>query len=320
MVRRNTTGARRTTSTRTTSTARTSAPKKKLTQFRPSIRSRHPSHRVLRASTGNLPLFPFRSLVRLGSTTVREGYNSAEADEATYHVVVNTAASIAISSNKLRMKEAFERAGVNTAPWFTATSLNGLLATASNLTDGWAENQKIVAKKLYGSKGQGNTLIHSEAELREWVSGKTLSQYIFEKYLPYSLEYRLHVTADGYFYTNRKAMRTDTPEEERWHYHDSTCVWLLETNPNFKRPTCWNQIVDHCIRALNEIGADLLSFDVKVQNDTVGGRQRPMQDFIILECNSASSLGDPNDLSRAGICAEKYIEEIPRIIRRKAGL
>lgn len=283
-----------------------------LTQFRPEIRSRHPSHGILRAGRRNLPLFPFRTLIRLGSTT--------EVDESRYRVVVNSIASIRTSSNKLRMKEAFDRANVNTAPWFTTTSEPGLRATCRQLTDNWAEGQKIVAKAHFGSRGQGNTLISTEAELNVWLRGKSLNQYIFEKYMPYSLEYRLHITADGCFYTCRKALRQDAPESERWRRHDDICVWLLETNPGFNRPNSWNDIVTHCQRALGEVGADVLSFDVKVQGATVNGRARDYQDFIILECNSASSLGSPDDAGTPGVCATKYIEELPRIIRRKANL
>jgi len=37
-----------------------------LTHFRPRIRSRHPSHNVLRHTENNLPMMPFRSRIRLG--------------------------------------------------------------------------------------------------------------------------------------------------------------------------------------------------------------------------------------------------------------
>jgi len=42
---------------------------KSITQFRPMILSRHPSHDCLRANTKNITPLPYRSVVRFGSTT-----------------------------------------------------------------------------------------------------------------------------------------------------------------------------------------------------------------------------------------------------------
>lgn len=277
-----------------------------VTDFRPSIYSRHPSHGVLRARTGNLPKFPFKTIIRLGSTTE---VNLARGVE------INSIESIKISANKLRMKQAFTRAGVRTAEWFQADTVETLITRALELTDNF--QRKLVCKNHYGSKGQGNTLVSSEDELVAWARGKQLRNYIFERFMNFGNEFRLHVTSEGYFYTCRKAMRRDTPDQERWHFHDATCVWLLETNPEFNKPTSWDNIVNDCKAALNEIGADVLSFDVKVQspNDNQG-RPRPYQDYILLECNSASSLGDYN--GQPSVCAQKYIAELPRLITRKA--
>lgn len=271
------------------------------------IKSRHPSHGVLRASRGNMPRLPYRVLVRLGSTT-----------EATinYQLEINSINSIRTSSNKLRMKEAFDRAGVKTAPWFTVVTRQELIATATLVTDNWATS--LVCKAHFGSQGRGNTLIANQAELEAWMVGKTLPNYLFEKFVNYSNEYRLHITSEGCFYTCRKAMRRDTPENERWHFHDSTCVWLLETNPDFNRPDNWDEIVEDCKNALREIGADVLSFDVKVQSATSNGERRAYRDYILLECNSASSLGNPDGSTNLSVCAQSYISELPRLIERKA--
>ena len=43
--------------------------KKKYTLFRPMIRSRHPSHSILRNRFKHLKLLPFKSVIRLGSST-----------------------------------------------------------------------------------------------------------------------------------------------------------------------------------------------------------------------------------------------------------
>lgn len=293
---------RRTAGTTTRTAARPITPP----EYRPTIFSRHPSHNVLRPASRNLPKFPFRTIVRFGSTTTPTTER--------YGVEINSIESIRISSNKKAMKQAFNRANAKTAPWFEVNNLDDLMRQARQLTNNW--EAKLVCKNHYGSKGQGNTLVSSEEELRAWNTGKTLRNYIFERFMNYGHEFRLHITEDGCFYTCRKAMRENTPENERWHFHDSTCVWLLETNERFFRPNTWNEIVRDCKRALLEIGADVLSFDVKVQTPTINGNPRDYQDYILLECNSASSMGDYN--GAPSVCAQKYIREIPRIITRKA--
>lgn len=280
---------------------------KKLKYFRPLILSRHPSHNVLRASTKNISLLPVKSVVRLGSSTeckdtIENGGNRIE---------VNTVQSIKHSANKLLMKQKFTEAGIKTAEWVRVISNN-----VDSLKEWASEIYPIVAKAHYGSKGKGNTLIKSQEELESWMQGKTLSNYIFEKFMNFGHEFRLHVTEDGCFYTCRKALKSDTPDEERWHFHDTTCVWFLETNENFHKPNSWSDIEQDCIKALKAIGADLLSFDVKVQTPyKKDGTKRDYQEYILLECNSASSMD--NGSGELSVCSKKYIEEIPKIIIKK---
>ena len=273
--------------------------KPKFTKFRPQIKSRHPSHSILRT---NLPLTPFKSVIRLGSTT--EIYDTVA--HGGKRIEINTVDAIKISSNKKLMKQAFIQADVCTANMWTDGALND-----------WAnENFPIVAKHIYGSRGEGNTLLHNMEQLNKWINNKNLSNYIFEKFYNYALEYRLHVTEDGCFYTCRKALKSDTAEEESWYRNDSNCVWLLESNPQFNKPNSWNDIVEDCVKALKHIKADILSFDVRVQSATKGnGKPREYQEYILLECNSASSLSSTND--DISIVATKYIEILPKLIIKK---
>ena len=277
--------------------------KKKYTLFRPMILSRHPSHDILRLKHKKIAALPYRSVIRFGSSTevedsVAKGGNRIE---------INTVNAIKISANKLLMKQKFTEAGVRTANWRQYCPIEGL-------TD---LEFPIVAKAHYGSKGKGNTLLKTHEEYLEWISGKNLSNYIFEKFMNFGHEFRLHVTEDGCFYTCRKALKQDVPEDQKWRRHDDICVWFLETNENFQKPNSWNDIVSDCVKALKAVGADLLSFDVRVQTPRdKDGNSRPYQEYILLECNSASSMD--NGTGEVSVCAQKYIDEIPKIIIRKA--
>lgn len=287
---------------------------KTITLFRPSIFSRHPSHDVLRPATKNIKLLPFRSVIRFGSVT-EVGDSIAKGGR---RIEINTIQSIKNSANKLLMKRKFINAGVKTAPWFTYDTGDNLFIP-NGVGEGVAITAlefPIVAKHHFGSKGRGNTLIKTQADLEAWMRNKDTSNYIFEKFMNYGHEFRLHVTEEGCFYACRKALKADVPEDQKWRRHDDICVWFLDTNEAFHRPNSWDVIVTDCVNALKAIGADILSFDVRVQSPTDGnGRRRPMQDYILLECNSASSMD--NGTGELSVCAKKYIEEIPKIIIRK---
>lgn len=265
------------------------ATKKVFTNFRPLIYSRHPSHNVLRM---NLPLLPFRSVVRLGSTTQHERDR----------VECNTIQAVKNSASKLLMKQCFTREEVKTADWWWInnnrfTKYNGSVTEINQLS------YPIIAKSLHGSRGEGNTKLDNQQELEAWMRGKTLSNYIFEKFYTFSKEYRIHVTKQGYFYTCRKLLRNDVPEGT-WQRHDDNSTWIVETNPSFKKPNNWNLIVADCVKALNSLGLDIGAFDVKTQ-----GSSKNNPEWIILESCSAPSFGT--------ITSEKYLIEIPKVLRRK---
>jgi carbamoylphosphate synthase large subunit len=258
--------------------------------FRPRVRSRHPSHSILRASLERLP---FRSVVRLGSTT----------EVLDVDVELNTTEAINNSASKYRMKKCFTNGKVRTADWTSGNTLDSIRTWAKKL-------YPIVAKSYFGSRGRGNSLIKSETDLVEWAKGRDFSNYIFEKYHNYNREYRLHVSPDGCFYTCRKMLREGTPEKDRWFRNDSNCVWIREENQDFDRPVNWDNIVAECVKALQSCGLDFGACDVRVQSRLdEEGKLRGNPEFIIIEINSAPSFGD--------ITAQRYIEVLPQLLRNK---
>lgn len=270
--------------------------KKVLTSFRPMVRSRHKTHNPLRTLLGFLP---FRSVVRLGSTWKGDGKERVEC---------NTVDAVKTSSNKRLMKMAFDKLGVKCAQWVRAAAYNPSVDFGGKFP--------IVAKSHFGSRGKGNTFIKSLAEWNTWKAKHDLDNYIVEKFYDYSREYRLHVTKDGCFYTCRKALKTVTPEADRWYRNDSNCTWFVETNPKFDKPVNWSAIVAESVKALNAVGLDVGAIDVKVQKAVdAKGVKRTNPEFIILETNSAPSHGEAGSIVRT-----KYQEIIPKILKAKKGL
>jgi len=264
------------------------------------IFSRHPSHNVIRHKI----LVPALTAVRFGSSTELTGR---------YRVVINSVQAIKNSSNKLLMKEKFTEAGVKTADWWTTNQYGELFLSESLIVENCQSRElpyPIVAKHIYGSRNRGNTLINSKEELETWMKGKTLNNYIFERFYNYSREYRLHVTEDGCFYTCRKMLKSETPEEERWFRNDSNSVWVLENNPSFDKPINWNEVIEHSVKALKAVGLDIGAVDLRIQSSKhSNGDTRDYCDFIVLEINSAPSFGD--------ITAKKYAVELSRLINKK---
>jgi glutathione synthase/RimK-type ligase-like ATP-grasp enzyme len=275
--------------------------KPKRNGFRLNVRSRHSSHRELKDAGIRLP---FRSAVRLGSTWVGDGRPRIECNSVT---------AIKTSASKLLMKQAFDRDGIKTANWIH----NSLGSDAEfNAWFNVEDRFPIVAKHIHGSRGTGNYLLKTKEELTAWMANKNLANYIFEKFYNYNREYRLHVTADGCFYSCRKMLKQDTPEEKRWYRNDSNSVWITQYNDagelkaDFDQPVNWDKIVAESVKALKAVGLDIGAIDVRVQSTKKNnGTVREAPEFIILETNSAPSFGE--------ITGIKYKEVIPQILLKK---
>lgn len=269
--------------------------------FRPLILSRHSSHELLRLKHKLLPVLPFRSVIRLGSTTEVEDNR----------IELNSVEAIKNSSNKLLMKQCFTNNNVKTADWFTTNGETWIIKnneiTIMNLSD---LPYPIVAKHIFGSRGNGNYKLDNQEELESWLQGKILKNYIFEKFYNYSREYRLHVSKDGCFYTCRKMLKTDTPEDKRWFRNDSNSNWWLEDNEGFDKPINWDTVVEQSVKALLSVGLDFGAIDLRIQSKLdKGGKVRENPDFIVVEINSAPSFGD--------ITLKKYIEILPKLLKEK---
>lgn len=249
---------------------------------------------------------PFKSIIRLGSIT-------DEPDTVSHggrRVECNTIQGVKNSANKLLMKQCFSDAMVKTAEWYTSNGNETFFRNNANI-DGKINikdlSYPIISKSLYGSRGQGNVLHRTQEELKDWMQGKDLKGYIFEKFYTYNREYRIHVTQGGCFYTCRKLLKNDAPKDT-WQRHDDVCTWILEENPSFKKPKNWNEIIKDCVNAQKALGLDICCFDVMIQGSK-DGKERTNPDWIICESASAPSFGD--------ITAKKYIQEIPKILKEK---
>lgn len=276
---------------------RAKKPKYSLRTLR--VYSRHPSHDVLRGKI----LLPKLTLIRLGSQTVSR--------EPGIEVEINSQKAVANSANKRLMKECFTSKQVKTAQWWSK---------APEPTD---EMFPMVAKHLYGSRGTGNTLLNSIEEYKVFIDTHDKDMYIYERFYPFSREYRLHVTEKGCFYACRKMLKSETPEDKRWFRNDSNSIWVTEfkrinnpdgtfkafgdENPEFDKPVNWAKIEEECVKALKAVGLDIGACDVKVQSATKkNGSKREDVDFIVIEINSAPSFGQVTGI--------KYTEAIKQIV------
>ena len=118
------------------------------------IRSRHPSHDILRKNPDLR--FPFKSLVRFGSTT--------ELDDTAGRVQINSTEAIKNSSSKLKMKKCFDNANIKTAEWWILVQkLDHIVIRTDkdvpykDSTDLSLLPYPIVAKHHFGSRGTGKT-------------------------------------------------------------------------------------------------------------------------------------------------------------------
>ena len=222
---------------------------------------------------GSLGRFPFRAVIRFGSQTKTEDIYPTGAIE------VNSVEAVQNSRSKLLMKECFAKAGVPQSRWFGICNDNGdkyMIDLSNNQSLISKDNlpYPIVAKRVFGFKGRGMFLLETQEDLEKWLTENNTIGYYLESYKNFNKEYRLHCTKDGCFYSARKMLKSDTPDDKRWYRNDSNCIWVAEykvimdgdkvigydeTTPNeaFDKPVNWNKIEEDCVKALKEVGLDV---------------------------------------------------------------
>jgi D-alanine-D-alanine ligase-like ATP-grasp enzyme len=287
----------------------------------PKIRSRHPSHAILR---NTLHPMPIPSAVFLGSTTKLNDPLTLSGKR----FIINHKDAVQRSSDKLLMKKSFSSHRVKTAPWIELTNNNvelvpeGVFFNTDVGRDIYME-YPFIAKHRMGSRNTGNTLIKSEEDFEKWCKNKCFSNYIIERYNPLKKEYRVHVTKDGCFYACRKMLKKDTPNDQKWHRHNDNCIWVTrykknvnpsgefvsfstELNPEFEQPSNWDDVILHAVRSLQSVGLNIGAIDLRVGAEKNKEGQKVTPDFFIIETNSAPAFGT--------ITAVMYQKEIERLI------
>jgi len=260
----------------------------------PRIRSKNYSLNGIRRKA--LPALPVRSIIRFGSVTPTNVVFPKLSPASI--VEINSVDAVRTSSSKLLMKRAFDAAEVSHPAWYVFSNKGTVLESEKVELSFDKLPYPIVAKRFYGSKARGMQLLNTKKELEQFCTENDVHTYYLEHYVNMSREYRLHCTADGCFYTCRKMLKRDA--KNRWYRNDSNCVWILEENPDFNKPTTWKAIEEHCVKALKEVGLDFGAFDVRVQSSEVDN-----PGFVLIEINSAPSFGEVTEI-------------IPKLIMQKA--
>lgn len=275
-----------------------------------SIKSRHPSCDGLRKK------------IKIDTFAV---YRHGSTSESTLKKEINSIQAVKTAASKLLMKTAFSKHEVKTAKWF---KLSEATATEKCVTNKTTEiPYPVVIKHIYGSRGRGNYKIDNLEQFQQICKNKDLNNYIVEAFFSGSREYRVHITCFGPVYCLRKMLKNDVPQEKRWVRNDQTCSWIMEhqaivgkngeflgfqsaDSEQFDKPVNWKTIIEHCKKALQATGLDIGAVDLKVQSRVdKNGVPRKDPDFIVIEINSAPSLGK--------ITTEIYKQTLPKILKFK---
>lgn len=295
-------------------------------RFRVKIRSKNHTLNPLR---GNIYL-PFRSVVRMGSTTSTKEIWPKSYELGRTIVELNTVEAIENSRSKLLMKACFAKAETPQADWWSIINADGWSAYPKAGSTNFQELNSlpypILAKRVFGFKGHGMVMLENKEDLEDWLKKNSTKGYYFEQFKNFAREYRLHCTEEDCFYAVRKMLKSDTDDDSKWYRNDSNCIWATEftikkneagnvigydetqNNEMFDRPVNWEKIKADCIKALKSTGLKIGAFDVKVQSARNKRNElRDNPEYIIIEVNSAPSFGE--------LTLQKYREKIPEVLK-----
>ena len=214
-------------------------------------------------------------------------------------IEINKVEACRKSGDKIVMKKCFDEWEVRSANWCQLKQYDTIEEITEDLTVGYGIGRPYIVKHKNSSRGNDIFFLERAEDLFDFCNRDdiNINNYIVEHWYSYVREYRLHVDKFGCFLAHRKMLRNDA--QVRWHRHHENSVWINEDNEDFARPDNWETIVEAAQKARRSVGLDICSVDVKV----AGRRDNP--DFIILETNSGSALGEDS--------AEKYVEELQKI-------
>lgn len=205
-----------------------------------------------------------RTLLRFGSITpLHSKYKYRE---------LNSIEGIRISSNKIKMKQAFDKVKIHHSEWLNTTNINKALEFIK-------QHKIIIAKNKHSSKGEGIYYIDSIESFNNVLKTESLSNLVLERYYFFPQEYRVHVDRKyGCFYACKKLINDEG--EVQWHKHANTASFMM-MNPQKSYPFCWDSIIEDCKQFMEYVSLDITCFDVLCNNT----------EFIIVESNTAPSLG-----------------------------
>lgn len=246
--------------------------------MKPRIRSKHRSHHRIRPFLD----IPFRTVINFGKT------DPSVLPRGT-RVVINHPSVVINAADKKLTKEKLVAAEVPTAEWWPDFNIP-------------ERRFPVVVKHRMGSGGTGVYLMRTPEDLanfyRQRGEAHIKEHFIVERFKNYRYEYRLHATRDEVFLANRKGRVDGVPGDARWKHSFDTSVWFKEDNPEFRKPSTWDDI---CLAARNAVTAldmDFGAVDIKVRQD---GK------FFVIEVNSAPSIGD--------VTREAYLRILPQLAR-----
>lgn len=210
-----------------------------------------------------LATFNKRILLRFGSTTpLISKFKYTE---------INSIEGVIQSSNKITMKQIFDKINIHHSNWINTTNIHELLAF-------YNKYKILIAKHKRSSQGKNIYYIDTIESLRELINNINLKDFVFEEYCFFPNEYRMHVDADhGLFYACKKVLKEDADVE--WHRHFNNSIFVRITE-DMELPECWNDIINECKQVCKAMNMNILCFDILCSNNN----------FILVETNSAPAL------------------------------